>query len=127
MGIISATKRIAVELLKSMDDTTKHNLIIPLNALNEQVVNTVNGNLNFKDNMTSKTGSMTLKDGIMTIISNPLGNLKPLGIVAIDCSDVNGVKNIYITQQSAQNQIGITALFNTSSITASVSYLVIGG
>lgn len=124
MGLISATKRIAVEMLKTMDDATKQNLVLPLNALNEQIVDTVNGQLNLKDNLTSKMGQQNLKDGVMSIIANPLGSLKPAGISAISCSEKNGVKNIYIVPQSTQSQIGVVAEFFTSGITAAVTFIV---
>lgn len=127
MGLISATKRIAVEMLKTMDDATKQNLVLPLNALNEQVVNNINGQLSLGDNLTSKIGSQILKDGQMSIIVNPIGNLRPKGISAIDCSDRNGVKNIFITPQSSQNQIGITAVLNNSGATAAVTFIVWAG
>jgi hypothetical protein len=125
MGLIAATKRIAVELLKTMDDATKQNLILPLNALNEQVVNTINGQLSFTDNMTSKPGKQTFTDNVMSVIANPLGSRKANGIIPIDCSDRNGIKTMYITPQNDQKQIGVTVLYNTASITASVRFLVI--
>ncbi|MES2367567.1 MAG: hypothetical protein V4563_16955 [Pseudomonadota bacterium] len=127
MGLISATKRIAVEMLKTMDDATKQNLVLPLNSLNEQVVNTINGQLNFGDNLTSKVSTQKLSHNVMLVVSNPIGNLKARGITAIDCSHIDGVKNIYITPQPIQSQIGITAAFNTPGVTAQVAFIVWAG
>lgn len=127
MAIISATKRIAVEMLKTLDDAIKQNLVLPLNSLNEQVVGAINGQLNFKDNMTSKIGSQTFTDGVMVVVSNPLGTLPAQGIIAINTGAPAGIKNIYVTPQGTSSQIGITVLFNAAGATSFVRYLVIGG
>src|ERR1700733_276385 len=108
MTKISVPYRIAVEQLKSMDDATKNNFVLPLNQYNEQVNGAFNKGISINDNSTSQIVSQTFTSGVTLVVKNPLPTV-PLGVIAISGSGPNQyVESIWLTPQSDQRQIGVT-------------------